>query len=65
MTKKLSATLKKINHWIVAGSFKVESLGTSLFTSVKSEDPTALEGLPFNQTLSVAERPRVQNSLTT
>ena len=30
-----------------AGSFKVESLGISLFTSVKSKDPTALEGLPL------------------
>ena len=30
-----------------AGGFKVESLGISLFTSVKSEDPTALEGLPL------------------
>jgi septum formation protein len=30
-----------------AGSFKVESLGISLFTSVKSGDPTALEGLPL------------------
>ena len=30
-----------------AGSFKVESLGISLFTSVRSEDPTALEGLPL------------------
>ncbi|MEC8126054.1 MAG: Maf family nucleotide pyrophosphatase [Pseudomonadota bacterium] len=32
-----------------AGSFKVESLGISLFKSVKSEDPTALEGLPLIQ----------------
>ena len=30
-----------------AGGFKVESLGIGLFTSVKSEDPTALEGLPL------------------
>lgn len=30
-----------------AGSFKVESLGIGLFKSVKSEDPTALEGLPL------------------
>lgn len=30
-----------------AGSFKVESLGVSLFTSVQSQDPTALEGLPL------------------
>ena len=30
-----------------AGSFKVESLGISLFESVASEDPTALVGLPM------------------
>ncbi|MGX5174052.1 Maf family protein [Aliikangiella sp. IMCC44653] len=30
-----------------AGSFKVESLGISLFESVTSDDPTALEGLPL------------------
>jgi len=32
-----------------AGSFKVERLGISLFRSVKSEDPSALEGLPLIQ----------------
>ncbi len=30
-----------------AGSFKVESLGLSLFTSVESSDPSALLGLPL------------------
>ncbi len=30
-----------------AGSFKVESLGISLFESVVSDDPTSLEGLPL------------------
>ncbi len=30
-----------------AGSFKVESLGISLFDAVQSEDPTALIGLPL------------------
>lgn len=30
-----------------AGSFKVESLGISLFEWVKSDDPTGLEGLPL------------------
>ena len=30
-----------------AGSFKVEGLGISLFTEVRSSDPTALEGLPL------------------
>lgn len=30
-----------------AGSFKIESLGVSLFDWVKSKDPTSLEGLPL------------------
>lgn len=30
-----------------AGSFKVESLGISLFTAVETKDPTALIGLPM------------------
>ena len=30
-----------------AGAFKVECLGISLFDSVTSRDPTALEGLPL------------------
>jgi len=30
-----------------AGSFKIESLGISLFEWVKSDDPTSLEGLPL------------------
>jgi len=30
-----------------AGSFKVESLGISLFSSVETKDPTALVGLPM------------------
>lgn len=30
-----------------AGSFKIEALGPSLFESVRSEDPTALPGLPL------------------
>jgi septum formation protein len=33
-----------------AGSFKVEGLGITLFDSVLSEDPTALEGLPLIST---------------
>ena len=30
-----------------AGSFKFESLGIGLFESVKTDDPTAIEGLPL------------------
>jgi MAF protein len=44
----------EINNYITidkpfncAGSFKVESLGVALFESVKSDDPTSLEGLPL------------------
>jgi len=58
-TEEVSVTLREIDDQEIerylekdkplncAGSFKVESLGISLFTSVKSEDPTALEGLPL------------------
>jgi septum formation protein len=33
--------------WDCAGSYKLESLGISLFTSVESQDPTAMIGLPM------------------
>ncbi|KAA3641561.1 MAG: septum formation inhibitor Maf, partial [Proteobacteria bacterium] len=32
-----------------AGGFKMEQLGLSLMTSVKSDDPSALVGLPLIQ----------------
>jgi len=35
-----------------AGAFKVESLGIALFTAVRSEDPSALIGLPLIATAS-------------
>lgn len=58
-TEEVIVTIRALDHQEIeryvakdqpldcAGSFKVESLGISLFTSVKSEDPTALEGLPL------------------
>jgi len=39
--------LKQDKPYDCAGSFKVESLGISLFESIKSDDPTSLEGLPL------------------
>jgi septum formation protein len=33
--------------WDCAGSFKCESLGISLFEAIRSDDPTALVGLPL------------------
>jgi len=47
-------SIKQIENYIdfdkpydCAGSFKVESLGISLFESVENNDPTSLEGLPL------------------
>lgn len=52
--KFLDLTDQQIEHYVktekpldCAGSFKVEGLGISLFASVKSDDPTSLEGLPL------------------
>ncbi len=52
--KFLKLTDKQIENYInldkpfdCAGSFKVESMGVSLFESVISDDPTSLEGLPL------------------
>ena len=49
-----SLTLQEIEHYVAvdnpldcAGSFKWESLGITLFQHIKTEDPTALEGLPL------------------
>lgn len=39
-----------------AGSFRWEALGIALFTSLKSTDPTALEGLPLIETINMLQR---------
>ena len=39
-----------------AGSFRWEALGIALFTSLESPDPTALEGLPLIETVTMLER---------
>ena len=49
-----SLALPEVEHYVAAdnpldcaGSFKWESLGITLFQRIKTEDPTALEGLPL------------------
>jgi septum formation protein len=49
-----SLTRQEAKHYVAAdnpldcaGSFKWESLGITLFQRIKTEDPTALEGLPL------------------
>lgn len=39
-----------------AGAFKAESLGIALFESIKSDDPTALIGLPLIHTAAMLRR---------
>lgn len=45
--KEIVAYLNKDQPFDCAGSFKVEALGLSLFDAVKSDDPSALMGLPL------------------
>jgi septum formation protein len=54
ITRLRSLTSEEIERYLeadnpldCAGSFKVESLGISLFSSVETSDPTALVGLPM------------------
>ncbi|BFM11614.1 nucleoside triphosphate pyrophosphatase [Simiduia litorea] len=44
---QLQAYIKKEQPLDCAGSFKCEALGSSLFRSLTSTDPSALEGLPL------------------
>ena len=43
-----------------AGAFKAESLGIALFESIRSEDPTALVGLPLIRTSAMLRRAGLQ-----
>ena len=43
-----------------AGAFKAESLGITLFESIKSEDPTALIGLPLIRASAMLRRASLQ-----
>jgi len=46
-TDAIERYLARDQPYDCAGSFKVESLGIALFEWVRSEDPTALQGLPL------------------
>ena len=55
-----SLTLTQIEHYLTseqpydcAGSFKAEGLGISLFSAVRSNDPTSLIGLPLIDLCSI------------
>ena len=46
-SSEIEAYIHKEKPFDCAGSFKAEGLGITLFESIKSEDPTALIGLPL------------------
>ncbi len=48
--------LKAETPYDCAGAFKAESLGIVLFESIKSDDPTALIGLPLIRTAAMLRR---------
>ena len=58
--QEITRYIDKENPIDCAGSFKIESLGISLFEKVLSEDPTALVGLPL---LSLSNQLRKLNFL--
>jgi septum formation protein len=39
--------------WDCAGSYKIESLGASLFKNIQVNDPTTIIGLPSNKLLDI------------
>ncbi len=45
--EEIHTYIKKEEVLDCAGSFKCEALGITLFEAIRSEDPTALEGLPL------------------
>lgn len=45
--KTLEAYVRRDNPVDCAGSYKIESAGISLFETVETKDPTAIEGLPL------------------
>jgi septum formation protein len=44
---EINGYLEKDKPWDCAGSFRSEGLGSVMFRSVSSSDPTALIGLPL------------------
>lgn len=55
-TEEIERYLSVEKPYDCAGAFKAEGLGISLFWRIKSEDPTALQGLPLIWLSSVLRR---------
>lgn len=54
--EEIERYLQQEKPYDCAGAFKVEALGITLFESIKSDDPTALIGLPLIQTAAMLRK---------
>jgi 7-methyl-GTP pyrophosphatase len=52
-TDEIRNYINKDRSWDCAGSYKIESLGASLFEEVSAKDPTTIIGLPANLLLNI------------
>ena len=59
-TDEIKRYLETEKPYDCAGAFKAEALGITLFDSIKSEDPTALTGLPLICTSAMLRRAGLQ-----
>jgi len=54
--EEIERYLQQEKPYDCAGAFKAEALGITLFESIKSDDPTALIGLPLIQTAAMLRK---------
>ena len=59
-TREIERYLEVEKPFDCAGAFKAESLGITLFEGIRSEDPTALIGLPLIRTSAMLRRAGLQ-----
>ncbi len=50
---EIEAYVEKDEPWGCAGSYKIESLGASLFETLQVEDPTTIIGIPSTKLISI------------
>lgn len=52
-SEEITCYVKKDKPWSCAGSYKIESLGASLFSSIRVNDPTTIIGIPAGRLLDI------------
>lgn len=51
--QEIAHYVDKDEPWSCAGSYKIESLGASLFETIDTNDPTTIIGIPANQLINL------------